>query len=218
MPTLDLTLYLATDPAFLARPDGEDRLAAVLAAGVTALQYRDKQAGGRAFYETGRRLLALARRAGVPLIVNDRIDVALALGADGVHLGRGDLPPAAARRLAPGLIVGCSANTAQHLADAVAAGADYAGVGPVFPTTSKGDTAPLLGLEGLRRLLAGARLPCVAIGGITAATAPDVLQAGAAGVCVIGAVQGAPEPVEAARALRRALDQARLDAGSAPGP
>lgn len=201
----DFTLYLATDRALLASRRWEDVVEAALAGGVTVLQLRDKEATARELYETGQRLLPLARRHGVPLLINDRLDVALALGADGAHLGRGDLPLAAARRLAPGLILGYSVNRPEHLAHAEACGADYVGIGPVFATSTKGDTAPVLGLDGLRRLVAQAHLPCVAIGGITLATAAAVRATGVAGVCVISAVLGQADVAAAARGLRAAL-------------
>jgi thiamine-phosphate pyrophosphorylase len=205
MPTPDFTLYLATDRALLAGRAWDEVIAAALSGGVTMLQLRDKQASARELFETGQRLLPLARRYGVPLLINDRLDVALALGADGVHLGRGDLPLAAARRLAPGLILGYSVNRPEHLEHAEACGADYVGVGPVFATATKGDTAPVLGLEGLRRLVARAHIPCVGIGGITLERAPAVRAAGAAGVCVISAVLGEADVAAAARQLRAAL-------------
>ena len=201
----DYTLYLATDPGLLGDRRLEEVVETAILNGVTLVQLRDKTATAQALFETGRRLLAITRRHGIPLIVNDRLDLMLALEAAGVHLGQEDLPLEQARRLAHGKIVGCSVSTLEHLRHAEEAGADYVGLGPVFATATKGDTAPALGLAGLRRLAATARVPCVAIGGITAANASAVKATGVAGVCVISAILGAADTARAVRELRGAL-------------
>jgi thiamine-phosphate pyrophosphorylase len=147
----------------------------------------------------------LCRARGALLIVNDRLDVALAAGADGVHLGQEDLPLEAARRLAPELLIGISTHSDAEM-DA-ASGADYLGFGPVFPTRSKPGARlpPPHGLAGLRRAVQRAKAPGVASGGITAATARDVARAGAACVAAIGELCQAPDPAAAARALSEAF-------------
>jgi len=202
-----LRLYLATDRAFLRGRDWTEVVRAAVAGGVTAVQLRDKQASARELYELAVQLRPLTRRLGVPLIVNDRLDVALAADADGVHLGQTDLPVAAARRLAPGRIIGCSAATPAALEQAAADGADYAGLGAAFATSTKADAPPVLGPAGVTRLVRATRLPCVAIGGISAANLATLTGTGLAGVCVISAILGAPDPHIAAAELRRLADR-----------
>lgn len=184
-------------------------LEAALRGGATLAQWRPKHLPARQQYETAVQALSVARRLGVPLIVDDRVDIALAIGADGVHIGQQDLPAAVVRRLlGPGLILGVSASTPAEAKEAEEAGADYLGVGPVFPTFSKADAGEAIGLEGLRAVIEATRLPVVAIGGITRENAPLVLAAGAAGVAVISALFGQPDVAEAATRLRKAIDEA----------
>jgi thiamine-phosphate pyrophosphorylase len=174
----------------------------LLAGGACALQLRAKRTPTRALVEIGRALRAVVR--GVPFIVNDRIDVALLVGADGVHLGQDDLSLADARRIAPGLLVGVSTHDLEQVR--AAAGADYLGFGPVFATATKERPDPVQGLDGLAAAVrAAAPAPVVAIGGITVAAAPAVAAAGAAAAAVIAAVNGAPDPTAAARAVAGAL-------------
>jgi thiamine-phosphate pyrophosphorylase len=174
----------------------------LVAAGACALQIRLKPGTPRAQLELARMARAVCDRAGVPLIVNDRIDLALASGADGVHLGQSDLPIGAARELGPRLLVGVSTHDVAQVRAAVAAGADYLGFGPVFATRTKQHPDPIQGLAGLRAAVAAAgTTPIVAIGGISPATAADVYNAGAAAICAIHAVNDADDVVEAARAL-----------------
>lgn len=200
-----LRLYLATDPG-LAR--GRDLVLLVeeaVAAGVTLVQLRDKQADGQRLYELACRLRQVTRRLGVPLIVNDRVDVMLAADADGVHVGPTDLPLGRVRVLAAGRLVGYSVNRPEDLAVAERHGADYIGVGPVFATATKPDARDLLGLDGLRRLTASTSLPAVAIGGITPANGAAVVAAGAVGICAISAILGQDDVRAAVAAFRRAL-------------
>lgn len=185
-----LKLYLATDPDLTAGRDLCGLVAQAVTAGVTVVQLRDKHASGLELYETACRLRAVTRRLGVPLIVNDRVDIMLAAGADGVHVGSADLPLAQVRALAPGRLVGYSVTGPADLVVAQRFGADYVGIGPVFPTATKPDASAALGIEGLRRLAASTDLPCVAIGGITPANSASVLEAGADGVCAISAILG----------------------------
>lgn len=197
-----LRLYLVTDEALA----GGRPLAAVVGAavdgGVTCVQLRAKTDSARRILEQARELLALLRPRGVPLIVNDRLDIALAAGADGVHVGQDDLPGAAVRRLAPpGFRIGVSVSTVAEACAAEADGADYLGVSPVFDTPTKRDTPRAAGLEGLRRIRAATRLPLVAIGGIHAGNAAAVRAAGADGLAVVSAIMSAPDPAAAARQL-----------------
>jgi thiamine-phosphate pyrophosphorylase len=211
-PAVDFSLYLATDPHWLAGRDLCAVVEAAVAAGVTVVQLREKEASAAAFFETGRRLLALTRRLGVPLIINDRVDVMLALDADGVHVGKHDLPLAMVRRLVgPGKLVGYSVTSREDLDFALANGADHVGIGPVFSTSTKLDAAPPLGLAGFRQLASSSTLPSVAIGGITVDSCAPLLAAGAAGVCVISAILGNPDAAIAAQRFRQSIDAARQD-------
>jgi thiamine-phosphate pyrophosphorylase len=165
----------------------------------------------RAHGVSDRELLALTelvigsvRAHGATVVVNDRVDVALAAGADGVHLGAGDLPVRAARRLAPELVVGATCRTPADVARAAEDGADYAGFGPVFATSSKSGLPDPLGTAAIRA--ATGTLPLVAIGGVDAGNAPDVVAAGAHGVAVIGGIWRQPDPVAAAKDLVSAID------------
>lgn len=213
----DLRVYVITHAGFRGRSH-EDVARAAVAGGATALQLRDKESPGRALVATARRLVALANPAGVPVVVNDRVDVALAAGADGVHVGEDDLPVADARRLlGPERIVGASAGTVEAARRAEQEGADYLGVGPVFPTATKTDAGEAIGLDGLRKIVAAVRVPVVGIGGITVENAGQVVLAGAAGVAVVSAVAGADDMVEATRRLRQAVDLAlRTRGGGRP--
>ncbi|HEU4643779.1 MAG TPA: thiamine phosphate synthase [Gemmatimonadaceae bacterium] len=187
--------------------DGRDGLVARARAaargGATMIQLRLKDAAPRTQVEVARALLA-ALPAEVPLIVNDRADVALAAGAAGVHVGADDLPAAALRRVVPerfiiGASVGCDAEVAGS------AGADYVGIGPVFPTGSKADAGDAIGIAEVARLAARCALPAVAIGGIDASNAASVMASGVRGVAVIRAVFATADPQGAARAIRSAI-------------
>ncbi len=210
---LDLRLYLILDPAFTGGRPLLEIAEAALRGGVTVVQLRWKAGPLREMLSLGEALRDLCRRYGVPFLINDRVDVALALHADGVHGGQEDLPPEVARRLlGPRALIGVSARTPEQAQAAEAAGADYLGVGSVFPTSSKVDPV-LIGLEGLARVARSTRLPVVAIGGVRAENAADCIRAGAVGVAVISAITQAPDPEGAARSLRRAVDQALAEAG-----
>ncbi|MDR5709521.1 MAG: thiamine phosphate synthase [Armatimonadota bacterium] len=205
---LDLRLYVITDATRWSRTH-EEVAAAALQGGATVLQFREKRATTRALYETARRLQELCRACGVPFIVNDRLDIALAVDADGVHLGSEDLPVAVARRiLGPHRIVGASAGSVEEALRAEEEGASYLGVGSVYVTGTKPDAGAPIGPDGLVKIVRAVRIPVVGIGGITLDRVPEVIQAGAAGVAVISAVAAAADMVEATRALRRAVDEA----------
>jgi thiamine-phosphate diphosphorylase len=201
-----LRLYLVADP----EPIVGDVLATVEAAlrgGVTAVQLRAKCLPDREQVLLARHLKAACRAYGVPLLVNDRLDIALAAGADGVHLGVDDLPVSDARRIAgPGFLIGYSPETDAQVLHAAASGADYLGIGPVFGTATKPDAGPALGLEAFARRCQQSALPVVGIGGISAGNAADVMRAGATGVAVISAIIGAPDPEQSSRDLLRQVD------------
>jgi thiamine-phosphate pyrophosphorylase len=194
---------------FYAVLDRDDpALARALVGEARVLQVRIKPAAGPADAGELLRVARMARRicddAGAALIVNDRVDVALAAGADGVHLGQTDLPIAEARRIAPDLWIGVSTHDLAQVRAACEAGADYLGFGPVFATTTKRNPDPVQGLEGLRAAVAAAgEHPVVAIGGITAAHVGDVYRTGAHAICAIGAVNTARDPRDIARQFAR---------------
>lgn len=202
----DLSVYLVIGTEFTG---GRDLVALVLeavAGGVTCVQLREKAADLRAFTALAAALKAALAPTGVPLLINDNVAVARAVGADGVHLGQTDLPCAEARRLlGPAACIGLSVETRAQALAAEALGADYLGVSPVFPSASKTDTAAPWGLDGLRWLRERVRQPLVAIGGITVENAASVMCAGAHGVAVISAIGSAPSPRAAAAALHRAV-------------
>ncbi|MEW6750567.1 MAG: thiamine phosphate synthase [Candidatus Latescibacterota bacterium] len=195
-------LHVITDTALQSRFTHAELAALAIQGGADTIQFRHKAAGLRELLEEGERVLAVCRAAGVPLIVNDRVDVALALDAEGVHLGPEDMPVPIGRRLMPaGAWVGASARTEEGILAAVAARADYVGYGPIFGTSSKADAASPRGLDGLARMCALSSCPIIAVGGITARTAGSVIRAGAHGIAVISAVCCQPQPREAARQL-----------------
>ena len=210
MGRIDYSLYLVTDRALARGRPLADVVRAAVAGGVTCVQLREKEASAREFAAAARELLSLLRPLGVPLIVNDRIDVALAAGADGVHVGQQDLSVADARRLGPpGWIVGVSAESVADAARAERDGADYVGASPIFATPTKADHAPPLGLAGLRALRAATKLPLVAIGGLHAGNARETIRAGADGLAVVSAIVAADDPRAAAAELRREIAAAK---------
>jgi thiamine-phosphate pyrophosphorylase len=199
-------LYVITEPALR---DPLETARAVLQAGVRLLQLRDKTATTRQLVQIGQQLRALTRQHDARLIVNDRLDVALAVEADGVHLGQDDLPVALARRIAgERLLIGVSAETVDEARQAEADSADYLGVGPMFATPTKPDAGAPVGPERLRAIKHAVRIPVFGIGGITLQNAPAVLNAGADGICVISAIVGATDPEAAARAFLQMLAEA----------
>ncbi len=201
-----LRLVVVTDRGAAAPREVEDVVADALAAGAPAVQLREKEGGAAEMLETARRLRTLTREAGALLFVNDRLDVALAAGADGVHLGPNDLPLASARRAAPGgFLIGYSADDPGEARTAVLAGADYIGCGAVYPTGSKDVGDEAIGPEGVERVVRAVEVPVVGIGGVTPERAPGIVRAGAAGVAVISAVMGAEDPGSAVRSLLESL-------------
>jgi thiamine-phosphate pyrophosphorylase len=178
-------------------------LPALAEAGVDGFQVRAKGLGDAALLAFTESVITAVRPHGAVVVVNDRVDVALASGADGVHLGRDDLPVAVARRLAPGLLLGATCRDREQAREAAADGADYAGFGPVFATASKAGLPAPLGTEAVRA--AAGILPLVGIGGIDVTTARAVRVAGAEGVAVIGAIWRQRDPVAAAKELVEAV-------------
>ena len=190
-------------------------LAAVVAAavkgGVTMVQLREKTASTRAFIEQARVLKRLLAPLRVPLLINDRIDVALAVGADGAHVGQHDMPVALARQLlGPAAIIGLSITELGEVRGEDVKLADYLGVGPVFAQSTKLDATPPLGLDGLAEVRRATSKPIVAIGGVSAANAAAVRSAGADGIAVVSAIMGADDPMAAAAALASAPNPGRV--------
>ena len=182
---------------------------ALLDGGATILQVRMKEAGARELLAVVEELLPIARARGAALIVNDRLDVALAAGADGVHLGQDDLPLAAARAIADGarrpFLIGVSTHDEAQARAAADGGADYLGFGPVFPTVTKANPDPVVGVARLARVCATVGKPIVAIGGIALDRACEVARAGAAAAALIAAVNRAPDVAAAARSVTEAF-------------
>ena len=203
MKQIDWSLYVLTDRRASGERSTVEVVRAVVRGGATAIQLRNKEASTRALVELGRALLDVTRPAGVPLIVNDRIDVALAIDADGAHVGQEDMPaPLARRLLGPERILGVSAGTVEEALQAQADGADYVGTGDVYGTPPKADAGVPIGVDGLAAVARAASIPVIAIGGIQAGNAAAAVAAGASGVAVISAVIGAADPEAAARELR----------------
>ena len=197
-------LVLVTDRHATAGRDLADVVAAALDAGLPAVQLREKDLPGRALLTLAEQLRVLTARTGALLLVNDRVDVAVAVGADGVHLGGGSLPTEVARRLLPpGALVGVSTHAP---AEAASATADFVFYGPVYATPSKAAFGAPQGVAGLRQAAALAHVPVLAIGGVTAKTVPETRAAGATGVAVIRAILAADDPALATRELLRLLD------------
>jgi len=201
-----LRLYLVTDQALTRGRSLEDIVAAAVAGGVGCVQLREKALATGEFLARAVALKRLLAPVGVPLVINDRIDVALACGADGVHLGQSDLPPEEARRLLPPhVFIGWSVETPEDVRRAASLPVDYLGVSPVFATPTKTDTRPAWGLAGLRQVRAMTALPLVAIGGIHCGNAAEVLRAGADGLAVVSALCAADDPRAAAQAMQEQM-------------
>ena len=204
-----LRLTVITDEVSARPHKVTDVVREALAAGAPAIQLRLKDATSRELLEAARILLPIVKSAGGLFIVNDRVDVALAVGADGAHLGPDDPPVADARAVAAetlgaeagDFVLGYSVDTPDGAARAEADGADYLGVGAVYATANKADAGGVIGLEGLRRVVEAVAIPVVAIGGITPERAGAVAKTGACGAATIGAVMGSPDPSEAVRSL-----------------
>ncbi len=202
---IDYRVYLVTDDPSRYRGDWLENIAAAVAGGVTCVQYRDTQSTGRVAYERCRALRDLLRARGVPLVVNNDVALALAVGAQGVHVGQDDLPPEAVRAVAgKKLEIGLSVTCAGDWKTVDRSVVDCVGVGPVFDARkTKADAAPEMGLAGLKEILEFAEdMPNVAIGGISLERAPAVVRAGAGGVAVVSAISQAADPEAAARFLR----------------
>ncbi len=201
-----LLLHLVTDRSLSQERPLVEVVTEAVAGGITCVQLREKACNTRQFLDEALALKTLLQPLGVPLIINDRVDIALAVGADGVHLGQSDMPISHARRLlGPDCLIGISAESVADAIEAEQQGADYIGISPVFSTPTKTDTAPALGLEGIRQIRERVRIPLVGIGGINLTNARQVIDAGADGVAIVSAIMAAESPRSAAEAIRGAV-------------
>jgi thiamine-phosphate pyrophosphorylase len=208
---VDYSVYLVTDRELARGRTTLEIAAAAIRGGVSCIQLREKTCSTREFIDEALAIRSLLARHEIPLIINDRVDVALAVKADGIHLGQKDMPCSMARQLIPeSMIVGISV---ESLDDAIAAqkdGADYLGVSPIYSTPTKTDTAQPLGLEGLRSIRSEVDLPLVGIGGLNADNAEAVIHNGADGVAVVSAIVAADDPEAATRALSEIVRLAKI--------
>ena len=210
MRRVDWSVYLVTDRPLCMGRDILDVVAEAVQGGVTTVQLREKECDVRDFVELARALRGLLAPWGIPLVINDRVDVALAAGADGVHVGQSDMTVADVRDLAgEDLLVGLSVETLEQALATEHLPVDYLGVGPIFDTPTKSDAAPALGFVGLKRIRRLCPHPLVAIGGINQDNTSEIIQAGAHGVAVVSAICSAHSPREATEQIKRAVEEGR---------
>ena len=209
--SIDYSLYLVTDRD-LSR--GRATLKVVIAGvtgGVTCVQLREKNCSTRTFIKEALSVKQYLKKHNIPLIINDRVDVAQAIGADGVHLGQTDMPLTMAKDILKGsMIIGISVESLEDAIRAEKDGADYIGISPIFATPTKTDTSPPLGLEGLKEISRAVSLPKVAIGGLNKENAGEVILNGANGIAVVSAIVSADDPRKAAKELSYIVKQARI--------
>jgi thiamine-phosphate pyrophosphorylase len=197
-------LYIVTDETVSRGRSHAEIARLAVAGGADVIQLRDKVRSCSELIRIGREIRVITRDAGAGFVVNDRLDVALLCGADGVHIGQGDITCGAARQIAPpGFIIGVSVGSVAEARDAEQGGADYIALSPVFDTGSKSDAGPGHGLALLRNIRAAVRIPVIAIGGIGPENAGDIIDAGGDGIAVISVVAGAPDITGAARRLSK---------------
>lgn len=200
-------LHVITDTQLARGRSLAEIVSAAISGGATVIQLREKSASTRDIIALGQVLHTITQTAGIPLIVNDRIDIALAINAEGAHVGQEDMPaPLARRLLGPTKILGVSASRLNEARQAQADGADYIGVGDIFGTQSKTNTGFPIGLDSLSEIVQGVSTPTIAIGGITSQNAHQVIQSGASGIAVISAVIGAKDVRNATHQLRAIID------------
>lgn len=198
--------HILTDTVLQSRFSHAELTKLAIAGGADTIQFRQKIGATREMIEIARQLKQLCAEAGITFLVNDRVDVAIAADADGVHLGQDDFPiPLARELLGESRIIGGSAATLEEARKCLAEGVDYIGFGPVYPTTSKADAGPVSGIELLKQVVEAVPLPIISIGGINVDNTVEVIRAGAHGIAVISAVCCQENPEQAARALYKAL-------------
>ena len=207
MKKTDTRLYFITDSTKYDEEEFLDRVSAALRGGATLVQLREKERTSREYLSLAKKVHELTAKAGVPLIIDDRLDVAMAAGAEGVHLGQSDLPISDARRIwGEDRIIGATAKTVEQAKEAYSQGADYLGVGAIFPTTTKVKTV-LTSVDTLRDICAAVPIPVNAIGGLNAGNIDVLKGVPIAGICVVSAIMKAEDPCAAAQALSAAMKQ-----------
>jgi len=207
---VDYSLYLVTDRKLSQGRDILEIIKMAIKGGVTIVQLREKDATTREFLSVGKRVKELLDKKNIPLIINDRIDIALALDADGVHLGNDDMPIEIARRiLGKNKIIGLSAESIDDAIEADIKGADYIGVSPIYTTPTKPELEKGLGIEGLKKIRKVTSLPLVAIGGMKAKNCREAIKNGADGIAVVSAICSAPNPEIAAREIISEINKGR---------
>ena len=200
-------LHLLTDTVLQSRFSHRELTELAIVGGADTIQFRQKSGSTREMIEVARQMKKLCEKSDVKFIVNDRVDVAIAAEADGVHLGQDDFPiPLARKLLGGGRIIGGSASTITEARKCLKEGADYVGFGPVYPTTSKDDAGPVSGIDILKQIVEAIPLPIIAIGGIGAENTAEVIRAGAHGIAVISAVCCQEYPERATKGLYQALN------------
>ena len=207
---MNIELYIITDENIGRKKTHAEIAELAIAGGADAIQLRDKSCSSRELIRVGRVIREITRRSSTIFIVNDRLDVAVACGADGVHLGQGDMRTDVARQIAPhGFIIGVSVSNVDEAVRAEQEGADYVALSPTFSTGSKLDAGPGIGLDRLREIRRNVSVPVIAIGGINRENICEVIAAGAAGVAVISAVVGAADITAAACDLKNLIRQCK---------
>lgn len=207
---VDYSLYVITNAKLSRGRPHREIIAAAIRGGATMVQHREKNASTRQMIDEAFVLRDLCREHDVPFIVDDRVDVALAVDADGVHVGQDDMPPSLARRLiGPEKILGVSAENTVQARAAIDAGANYLGIGAVFATSTKSDAGEPLGLDRFAKIARVSTIPVIGIAGINASNAASVIRAGAAGIAVVSAVVSAEDVEAAARELRMIVEQTK---------
>ncbi|MGD8652702.1 MAG: thiamine phosphate synthase [Desulfobacterales bacterium] len=207
---IDYSLYLVTDRGLACGRSNLEVVTAAVDGGTTVVQLREKDCPTLEFIQQAQSIKAFLRKRNIPLIINDRVDIAQAVKADGVHLGQSDMPLEMAKGiLGNTMIIGISAESIEDAITAEKGGADYLGISPIYATPTKTNTAPALGLEGLREIRKAVSLPLVGIGGLNKDNAADVIRNGADGVAVVSAIVAADDPEVAARKLKQVINEAR---------
>ncbi len=207
----DLSVYVITDARLSRGRTNVEVVTEAMAGGATCIQLREKGLSTRDYFHLAEELRELTMEKGVTFIVNDHLDIALAVGADGVHLGQEDLPASVARRMIPPeMILGVTARNVHQAKQFQEAGATYLGVGAVYFTGTKNNTGSPIGLQGLAEICRSVKIPVVGVGGINLERAGPVIAAGASGVALVSAVASAPNIARAVEEIAHAVDQARL--------
>ena len=207
---VDLQLCVITDAGLIGKRSMEQVVVGAIDGGATLIQYRDKSGSMRERYDAASALCGVVNGKGVPFIVNDHVDLALGVGADGVHLGQDDLPAAAARRVLPdNAVIGVSVGSVEEALDAESNGADYVSIGPLYPTGTKPDAGAVVSREIVGEVVQAVKVPVVAIGGINASNVAEVMRLGVIGVAVVSAVMTAEDPTRATREIFSSMGFAR---------